>query len=148
MHKTRRELLEDHNILITTDPKEAKDAIRIMDSRVLFVDNERDPDRDITNAMTLLNLGTKQGVLFYGPHVEDGQWDIYKLLRTLDVTCHCFDNYTERFYPNTVDQQRLYYETTGRDEKFSLANFAKYMQTSSGKISYKNYSAYSKYDIP
>lgn len=65
MHRT-----QDHYVLTTTNIEKALNAIRAMDPKTLLVDNEKDPRLNITNAMTMLNMGTNQALIFHGPEVE------------------------------------------------------------------------------
>lgn len=57
--KTQVYKTQGHAVLTTTNVVKAMEAIRIMDPKTLLVDNERDPQRNMTNAMTMVNMGTK-----------------------------------------------------------------------------------------
>jgi len=57
--------------MVTTEIEHALQAIKMMDPRSLYVDNELSPANRATNAMTLLSQQKPEALLYHGPHVSE-----------------------------------------------------------------------------
>lgn len=101
------------------------EAIRAIDSKRYFVDNEKSLSHKTVNAMSLVSATSELGILYHGPNVHLHERQLYELLETMETICYSWGNNLERGYPNLCDMQRLYFEQTGgQRELIGLADYA------------------------